>query len=74
MRMPDSSNKQTFPPSVTLQRCWVGSVGGTAVDGDTVVVVVVATVVVRKVVVDSVVPVVVFKLIMTMDALVNVLE
>ena len=37
-------------------------------------VVVVATVVVRKVVVDSVVPVVVFKLIMTMDALVNVLE
>jgi len=39
MRMPDSSNKHTFPPSVTFQRCWSGSVG-TVVDGGRVVVVV----------------------------------
>jgi len=42
MRMPDSSNKHTFPLSVTLQRCWSGSVGR-VVDGDTVVVVPVDT-------------------------------
>jgi len=36
--MPDSSNMQTFSPSVTLQRCWSGSVGR-VVDGGTVVVV-----------------------------------
>jgi len=39
MRMPDSSSKQTFPASSTLQRCWFGSVGR-VVDGDGVVVVV----------------------------------
>jgi len=38
MRMPDSSNMQTFSPPVTLQRCWFGSVGR-VVDGGTVVVV-----------------------------------
>jgi len=37
MRIPDSSNKHTFPPSVTPQRCWSGSVG-TVVEGGIVVV------------------------------------
>jgi len=38
MRMPDSSNKHTFPLcSFTLQRCLFGSVG-IVVDGGTVVV------------------------------------
>jgi len=71
MRMPDSNNKQTFPPSVTLQRCWFGSVGTVVVvDGDMVVVVV--AVVIGAVVVDCVA--VVFTLTKMMDALFNVLE
>jgi len=66
--MPDSSNKHTLLPSVTLQRCWPGSVG-TVVDGGIVGVVVFGdTVVVDFVAVEVLTP------ITTLDELCNVLE
>jgi len=68
MRMPDSSSKHTLLPSVTLQRCWLGSVG-TVVDGGIVGVVVFGdTVVVDFVVVEVLTPMT------TLDELCNVLE
>ena len=69
MRMPDSSNKHTLPSSVTLQRCWLGSVG-TVVDGGIVGVVVFG----NAVVVDFFAVEAVLTSITTLDELRNVLE